>query len=51
MIWLGTPRAHAPEQGDNAENGPSNGNWDNWPGGALRGALAGGNETAGYAVD
>ena len=47
----GTPRARAPGRGDHAENGSGNGNRDDGPVGALRGALAGESETAGGAMN
>ena len=46
-----TPRAHALERGNNAENGSDNGKRDDGPIGVLRGALAGESETAGGTVD
>ena len=42
-----TRRARGPEQGDNAEKGSGNGSRDDGPVGALRGAIADENETAG----
>ena len=47
----GTPRARAPERGDNAESGSGNENRDDRPVRVLRGALVGENNTVSRAED
>ena len=47
----GTPRARAPEERDNVENGSDNENRDDRSVGVLRGTLAGGSKTSDRAVD